>query len=164
MPMVQSALKARFGRKLRLTDFDLTVAKGAAIYANNYGHADVEPDSPDLVGTITPADVAVWLESGIVGGAAWAAVQSTISTIRGRIRRQRDEKFGVTTRDQAIALSRRAVQYKFLLSPQSLKAVSEVAHPDGSWTIFEDGESRYEVEVPKYRKREASLRVARSNL
>ena len=33
MPMIQESLKARFGWDLRLTDFDLAVAKGAAIYA-----------------------------------------------------------------------------------------------------------------------------------
>lgn len=33
MPMIQESLKARFGWNLRLTDFDLAVAKGAAIYA-----------------------------------------------------------------------------------------------------------------------------------
>jgi cell division ATPase FtsA len=33
MPMIQESLSARFGWELRLTDFDLAVAKGAAIYA-----------------------------------------------------------------------------------------------------------------------------------
>ena len=48
MPMIQESLKARFGWNLRLTDFDLAVAKGAAIYAQGGAPAETTVGATEL--------------------------------------------------------------------------------------------------------------------
>jgi molecular chaperone DnaK (HSP70) len=54
MPMIQESLKARFGWNLRLTDFDLAVAKGAAIYAQGGMLAETTAGGAELTETGSP--------------------------------------------------------------------------------------------------------------
>jgi molecular chaperone DnaK (HSP70) len=54
MPMIQESLKARFGWNLRLTDFDLAVAKGAAIYAQGGMLAETTAGGAELTEAGSP--------------------------------------------------------------------------------------------------------------
>ena len=54
MPMIQESLKARFGWNLRLTDFDLAVAKGAAIYAQGGVPAETTIGGTELQRLVRP--------------------------------------------------------------------------------------------------------------
>ena len=54
MPMIQESLKARFGWNLRLTDFDLAVAKGAAIYAQGGVLAETTAGGAELTEAGSP--------------------------------------------------------------------------------------------------------------
>jgi molecular chaperone DnaK len=56
MPMIQESLKARFGWNLRLTDFDLAVAKGAAIYAQGGMLAQTTAGSTEVTEAGSPDD------------------------------------------------------------------------------------------------------------
>ena len=83
--------------KPRLMDPDQIVAKGAALFAGRALSEEI--GSPE---SVTPEDIAGWVGSGIVGSAAWAAVQTAVSAVRLRTRRRRDAALVATTHDKAI--------------------------------------------------------------
>jgi molecular chaperone DnaK len=167
VPSVARKLHEVFGFEPEVKDPDLAIARGAAIFGADV-HVRWSDESPSgavegLIDVIQ--DLAV---SGVVGGAAWAAVSAPARGLKARLQKRMRRRRRTTELNlaQALDLAKRCLADRYgVLSTHTLRSQGDSIDEQGTWTfLITDSTFEYTVVVPSNSTSDSRLASTRTRL